>query len=80
MAQKKKTAPKEGIYAKVIDGALEGMSVKLDQDALSRGYIDASLTQAAIVSEVDLPNPQIRYYLYQTGLREFVLSIKDVYP
>ena len=55
-------AAKKGISAKFIDGALEGMSVDLDQGALARGYVDATLTQAA---EMDIPNPQIRYYIYQ---------------
>ena len=73
-------ASKNGIYAKVINGALEGMSVALDQDALARGYVDATLTQSTVASEMDIPNPQIRYYIYQTGLRKFVLSTKDVYP
>ena len=72
--------PKNGISAMVIDGALEGMSVNIDQDALTKGYIDASLTQTAVKSAIDLPNPQIRYYIYQTGVRQYVLSIKNVYP
>ena len=67
---------KKGISAKVIDGALEGMSVDLNQGALSRGYVDATLTQTAVMPEIDIPNPQIRYYIFQTGPREFVLSIK----
>ena len=69
-----------GFSIRVIDGALEGMSVDLDQVALERGYIDAPLTQAAVMPEIDLPNSQIRYYIYRTGLREFELSIKNVYP
>ena len=73
-------AKKKEISAKVIDGALEGMSVELDQGALTRGYIDATLTQAAVVSEMGIPNPQIRYYIFQVGGKEFVLSTKNVYP
>ena len=71
---------KKGIGAKIIDGALEGMSINLDQGALSKGYIDVPLSQAAVMSEIDIPSQQIRYHIYRTGLREFVLSIKKVYP
>ena len=79
MSAKNKMTLKKGIIAKVIDGALEGMSVGLDQGDLSRGYIDTTLTQLASNSEMDIPNPQIRYYIFQTGVREFVLSVKNVY-
>ena len=71
---------KKGISAHIIDGPLEGMSMKFDRGALATGYVDTPLTRAALMGDTKKSNTQIRYYIYETGLREFVLSVKKVYP